>query len=241
MKALAVLALALGAPPVLAALPALAPGPAVIRVTGHAEVSRAPDRVYLDLTVVTRSRQAAAAVDENARRTTAVLAALKKTVGPRGELTTTQYSLAPEYRYVSGAPPEITGYTASEGVRVRLDDLARLGSAIKAASGAGANRFEGIRFALRDPGEARAEALREAALEARRDAATLAAALGLRIVRVRSVSDTASAGSPPPGPRPIFEQVQKLAVARVSPPIESGSLGVSAAVSLTVEVAPAPR
>ncbi len=243
MRALAVLALlglcsATLAAPADARAPAAASPPATLRVTASAEVSRTPDRVYLDIGVTTQAPRPADAVDRNARRVSTVLAALRRALGPGGQLSTTQYSLTPEYHYAgNGAPPRITGYTASNVVRVRLDDLTRVGAAIDAASGAGANLFQNIRFTLRDPAAARAQALRRAALEARADARALAGALDLRILRVLEVTEQ----TPAVTPHLIYPQASRMAAARAPTEIESGSVSVGASVTLTVEVAPATR
>ena len=243
MRALAVLALlglcsATLAAPADARAPAAASPPATLRVTASAEVSRTPDRVYLDIGVTTQAPRPADAVDRNARRVSTVLAALRRALGPGGQLSTTQYSLTPEYHYAgNGAPPRITGYTASNVVRARLDDLTRVGAAIDAASGAGANLFQNIRFTLRDPAAARAQALRRAALEARADARALAGALDLRILRVLEVTEQ----TPAVTPHLIYPQASRMAAARAPTEIESGSVSVGASVTLTVEVAPATR
>ena len=84
---------------------------------------------------------------------------------------------------------------------------------------------------------ARGEALREAALNARRDADVLAGALGLRVVRVLAVAEQ---GGGVRQPR-VYQQATKLALATAPTPVESGTLYISAAVTLTVEVAPAKR
>lgn len=176
-------------------------------------------------------------MSRNARSVTAALVALRRAAGPGAQVKTIRYSLTPDYRYRNGAAPVITGYTATNVVRVRLDDLAKIGRVIDAASGAGANRLEAIRFTLRNESAARAEALRRAALEAHQDARVLAAALGLKIVRVLSVTEQSPAVRPPL----LYPQAKRMAAASAATPIESGTVEVGANVTLTVEVAPAPR
>lgn len=225
-------------------LPAPAPGgpprPATIRVTGRAQVSQAPDRVYIDLGVTTRARAPQAAAAQNAARLAAVIAALKRAAGPSAQLTTTEYSISPNYDYPrTGGTPTVVGYTASNVVRVRVDDLRRIGRVIDAATQAGSNNVQDIRFALHDEQASRAEALREAAVNARQDAQALAGALGLRVVRVLKVDEQSPAAVPPP----IYPQIRQFAKAEVAPPtpVEAGSIEVNATVTLTVEVAPAKR
>ena len=242
MRAFAVLALSTVCFTALAG-PVLAPGgtAATIRVTGRAQVSQPPDRVYIDIGVSTRAPSSEEAVSRNARRVSAVLSALRRAVGSSARLTTLQYSVSPVYRYRSGAAPAVAGYTASNVVRVRLDDLRRIGAAIDAATRVGANQLQNIRFTLRDSGPVRTEALRRAALEARQDAQAIAGALGLKIVRVLSVREQSPTLTPPP-PR-LYAQAMRLGApgAAAPTPIESGRIKIAASVTLTVEVAPARR
>jgi uncharacterized protein len=227
------------AQPSLASPPAPPRRPATIQVTGHAQVSKAPDRVYIDIGVMTQAKKSASAADANATRVSTVIAAVRRAAGSGAQLTTTQYSVSPNYNYPrDGGTPAVTGYTASNMVQVRLDDLHRVGQAIDAATQAGANNVQDIRFALRDEEAPRAEALQEAARNARQDAEALAAALGLRIVRVLAVGEQA----PEIRPSPLYAQKLSLPAAPVrATPVEAGTIDIDATVTLTVEVAPAKR
>ena len=215
------------------------PRPATIQVTGQAKVSKAPDRVYIDIGVTTQAPESEAATTQNAGRVSAVIAAVRRAAGADVQLTTTQYSVSPNYKYPrEGGTPTITGYTASNVVQVRLDDLGRVGRVIDAGTQAGSNNVQDIRFALRDEEMPRAEALREAAENARRDADALARALDLRIVRVLAVSEQ----GPERAPMPMYMQAVPLSARRAATtPVEAGAIDVSATVTLTVEVAPARR
>jgi uncharacterized protein len=221
--------------------PARQPWPATVEVTGQAKVSEIPDRVYIDIGVTTQAQKSETAAAENATRLSAVITAMKRAAGPGAQLTTTEYSISPNYNYPrDGGTPTVVGYTVSNAVEVRLDDLRRIGPVIDAATQAGSNDVQGIRFALRDEEGARNEALREAALKAREDAETLAGALGLRVVGVRSVTEQGPAVMPmyPEGGLRLYAQVT---AARAPTPVETGTVDVSATVALTVEVAPAKR
>lgn len=218
--------------------PAAPPPPATIQVTGQAKVSQAPDRVYIDIGVATQARQSEAATSQNAARISAVIAAVKRVSGSGAQLTTLEYSVSPDYSYSrNGGTPVIVGYTASNVVRVRLDDLSRVGRVIDAATQAGSNRVQDIHFALRDEQAPRTEALREAALDARQDAQALAGALGLRVVRVLSVDERSPAVAAPP----IYPRQFARAEVAAPTPVEAGTIDVNATVTLTVEVAPAKR
>jgi hypothetical protein len=201
-------------------------------------VSKTPDRVYIDIGVTTQAHESQAAAAQNASRVSTVIAAVKRVAGPTAQLTTAEYSVSPNYSYPrDGGTPTLVGYSVSNVVRVRLDDLRQIGPVIDAATQAGSNNVQNVRFALRDETAARGEALREAALNARRDADVLAGALGLRVVRVLAVDEQGGGVRQPL----VYQQATKLALATAPTPVEPGTLDISAAVTLTVEVAPAKR
>src|SRR6202049_5050067 len=220
--------------------PALAQSPPVssIRVTGDAKVTARPDRVQIDIGVTTRAAQSQEAASQNARQVDAVLAAVRKAT-PAAVLKTISYSLNPNYQYHSnGEEPTITGYSAVNVVQVTLDDLAKIGTVIDSATLAGANHVQGIQFTLRDQDAVRAEALRQAATRARAEAEVLAAALGLKVVRVLSVEENSPRLVPV---RAYMGAPRAVGSAAAATPVEAGTLDVTADVMLTVEVSPTAR
>jgi len=210
-----------------------------IRVTGDAKVTAKPDRVQIDLGVTTRAAQSQDAASQNARQVDAVLAAVRKATGPAAVLKTISYSLNPTYQYhPKGEEPTITGYSAVNVVQVTLDDLGKIGTVIDSATLAGANHLQGIQFTLRDQDAVRAEALRQAATRARAEAEVLAAALGLKVVRVLSAEEN----SPRVVPVRAYMGAPRAAMATATAtPVEAGTLDVTADVMLTVEVGPTAR
>jgi len=224
---------------VLAAAPALAWASVrpltTLRVAAEATVAQMPDRVYMDVGVRTASLHPRAAAARNADLTAKVLAAVRRAAGPGARLTTSDYSVVPQYRYANdGRPPTLIGYAVSNVVRIRLNDLRRVAPVIDAATAAGANLQQNLRFALRDPQSARLRALARAARRARAAARTLAAALGLRIVRIASARETSTA-APAPSPR-IYQQA--VGVQPRVTPIEWSAIHVTAGVTLVVVAAP---
>ena len=151
-------------------------------------------------------------------------------LGANADIKTISYSVSPNYRYPKeGGEPTITGYTATNIVRVTLDDLTRVGNVIDTATQAGANRVQNLQFTLKDEQNVQAQALREAAVKAKRKAETLASALNLKVVRVLSVVESS----------PTVIPVRDVAYARTeaaSTPIEPGTIEVRATVTFTVEI-----
>jgi len=222
-----------------ATLPAQQPPVSSIRVTGDARVTAKPDRVQIDIGVTTRAPQSQEAAAQNARQVDAVLVAVRKVAGATAVLKTISYSLNPNYRFhPNGGEPTLEGYTAVNVVQVTLDELGKIGAVIDAATQSGANQVQGIQFTLRDQDAVRAEALREAALRARAQADVLAAALGLKVLRVLTVEEQ----SPRVMPVRVYGGAPRaMATAAPATPVEAGTLDVTADVTLSVEVAPAPR
>jgi uncharacterized protein len=212
------------------------PPPPSIRVSAQATVQASPDQAEVDIGVVTRAPRSQPAAAANAEQSSRVLAAIRKLLGPEADLGTAAYSIRPVYSQPreprDETAPMVTAYEVQNIVRVTLTDLMKIDEVIDAATGAGANRIEAVRFSLRDEASVHAKALRRAAEAARARAETLASALGVRIARVLSASED----SPPV--RPFAE----LSVQRGQPgtPIEIGAIDVTASVTLVVEVASAP-
>jgi uncharacterized protein len=210
-----------------------------IRVTGDSLVSAKPDRVRIDVGVVTQAAQSPSAAAQNATRLEATLSALRKAVGSGADIKTVSYSLNPDYQYhPNGERPTITGYTATNVVRVTLSDLTKIGGVIDAATQAGANQVQDVQFTVADQQAVRAQALREAALKARADADVLAAALGLKVVRIISADEPSAMAVPV---REITVTSMRAMAAKTPTQIEPGTIDVSANVVLTVEVTAAAR
>jgi uncharacterized protein YggE len=204
-----------------------------ITVTGEAIIAAEPNQAQIDIGVVTQARTAPEASKENAERLTRVLAEVKKVVGKGDEVKTSGYALTPNYRYPQGGKPEIVGYNASNTIRIKTTSLDLVGRLIDSAMQAGANNINRLVFTLKDEQAAQLEALRAASAKARAKAEAIAASLGLKIVKIASVTEGERAI------QPIYRQPM-LARAEAAPaqtPVEPGTVEVRSTVSMTVEVA----
>jgi uncharacterized protein len=201
-----------------------------INTTGEATVSVEPDQAKIELGVTTQAATSDAAVTQNAEKLTATLAAVRALQIAGAEIKTVSYTLQPTYRYPrEGGDPELIGYTATNIVRVTVNDLTKVGTVIDAATKAGANRVHSLQFTLQDDRAVKAQALREAAQQAREKSNALAGALGLEVVRILNVTESG----------PTMIPVRDMAYARAemaSTPIEPGTIEIKATVTLTVEV-----
>ena len=206
----------------------------VVRAVGEATVSVAPDQARISVGVITQTANAEDAVAQDAKRTATVLDALKAIVQSKGEVRTTSYSLAPQYKYTQGESPTITGYQASHTIEVILNDVSLVGKVIDGSSKAGANHIDRIEFALKDDQAVRAQALEKATTAARKNAESIAAALGVSVTGV-AFAETSETGAVRPLMAPMA--MERFAAAKMQPTqIESGNLDVHASVTVGLEV-----
>jgi uncharacterized protein len=207
-----------------------------VRASGDAVIQAKPDLARIDFGVISQAATAQAAGAQNAKQFEAVLAALRKALGPSAEIKTVNYSLQPEYKYPKeGGKPQIVGYTASNTVQATTTDLERVGALIDTATQAGATNVQQLQFTLKDEQAVRAQALADASRKARSNAEAIARALGLKVVRILS----AEAGGGPVVPlrRENMVMAMSKAADTAPTPIESGTIEVRASVSLMLEVA----
>ena len=205
---------------------------AYIEVTASAETQAAPDSAVLEFGVVTRAETAAAAAQQNSARMASVLAAVRQSIGARARIGTGTYTLRTEYAPSrEGGEPRIVAYAASNIVRLETAELSRVGELVDVAIKAGSNQVQRIAFALSDPAKARRAALREAVLQARNDAETMASALNVKLGSVQSITNQEM------GPvRPFMQEAMVARGAPSSTPIEPGQVSVHARVVLRLQI-----
>jgi len=220
--------------------PALAPGPIlatdpaptgehVISVSGTGRVLLTPDIADLRLGVTTTAKTVEEARAANATSMTAVISALKGLGVADRDVQTTTLSLGPVYDYSKNTnPPRLTGYTLTNVVAVTIRDLEVAGAVIDGTMAAGATTLDSITFRVADQTTAEKEAREAAMREARAKAQTLAAAAGVSIDGVASISETAA-----PIPYPVYYGAAAAAVLRdAATPVEAGTNEVSVTVAV---------
>ncbi len=209
-----------------------------ITVVGDSQTKVAPDTAVMTFSVVTQSKQALDAQQENAKKSEAVKAAVEAiTKNAKAEIKTSDYSLSPEQDYYSGKMPKILGYEAKNTVTVSINDLTQAGAVIDAATKAGANSVEGINYILGETSPAQGDALSLATKQAMAKAESIAKSLNGKIVRVVETQE----GGAPYLASSSGEDYKMAANAMPSKPmyntpVQAGSLNVRSNVVLVVEV-----
>ena len=168
-----------------------------ISVSGHGKVILTPDVADVSLGVTVQRDKVSVARDEAARIMAAVIAALHGLGIADADIKTTQLYVTPIYDY-SGVQ-RITGYQISNIISVHVRDLTKLADVIDQSVSAGATDVQGVTFDVADRAAAERDAREAAVRDARARADTLAAAAGVTITGVASISETTSTPWPWPG------------------------------------------
>ena len=239
MRKTFLIALALGA----AMLPASAMAQAVaavpvltgtrLDISATGEVTRIPDLAIISAGVQTLQPTATGAIEENATRMERVRAALKRAGIADKDIQTSSISLNPEYAYENNRPPRLTGYRATNTVNVKFRDLKRTGAILDALVAEGANQINGPNLTIDKPDEAYDEARVKAIAAGQARAELYARALGKRVVRLLSVSE--SGGFVPP-PMPYAMEMRVAGAPMAKTDIEPGTQQLQVSLSMSFEL-----
>jgi uncharacterized protein len=204
-----------------AATTSTAAGTDTVTVTGTGTVTAVPDQAEFDFTVQTKAATAAAALSRNGADTKDVISAVEGTGVPAANIQTTQVSLDP---VMSNDGTSIVGYTASDSIAVTKLAIAKAGSVVDAAVGAGANSVSGPSLTLSSQDALYNGALKAAVAQAQTKAQALAGAAGRTLGGVVSIVE---GGGQAPLPFAVG------AAAKDSTPIQPGTEDVQATVTVT--------
>jgi hypothetical protein len=191
-----------------------------IAVAGLGEIYRTPDMAQLVLGVEAEGATAAEALRKNTAQMDATIKALRDAGVDKKDIQTSNLHVGARYDYSrENAPPRIIGYQATNTVSVKLRDLDKAGAVIDKAVGVGANRLDSIAFGFADPKPVLDAARRAAVLDARSRAELYAAAAGVQLGPVLSISDSYTPG---PGPVPALQRMEMDAAASKAAPVMPG-------------------
>jgi hypothetical protein len=175
-----------------------------ISATGDA--TRVPDIAIVSAGVVTRAPTATGALEQNGAKMERVRQALKRAGIAERDIQTSNISLNPEYRYVENQAPQLVGYTASNQLNVRFRDIRSTGRILDALVAEGANQINGPTLTIDKPEAALDEARAKALAVGRARADLYARSLGMRVVKLISVSESGGYAVPPPRPVMMMER-----------------------------------
>jgi uncharacterized protein YggE len=197
-----------------------------ISVNGVGRVKAEPDVADINLGVTKQGDDAKEASQKAAQSMEAVIAALLGAGVAEADIQTSSISLNPVYDW-DNDPPTIEGWEASNLVNVTVRDITTVGDVIDAATTAGATNVNGITFRVDDPTTAEAAAREAAVADARAKADQLAAAGGVTITGVLSLTESGGQA-----PQPIYFERDTMALAEAAgdmakTPVQPGQVELS--------------
>lgn len=203
-----------------------------LSVSGQSKVSASPDMATISLGVVTEGKDAKETQKTNAASMDKVITAIKAAGIKADDIRTVNYSMYPKYDYnkETGAS-KIIGYTVSNSVNVTVRDLEKAGSIIDAAADSGVNTSSNISFSLSNYEDFYNEALKKAALAAKKKADSISGALGITLKAPISINE--GGGYSPLSNYAVYDMKEMNAGAAT--PIQAGSIEITANVSIVYE------
>lgn len=206
-------------------------------VQAEANVAAIPDQLKLRLGVITQETSADLAMAENNRQMAAVVAQLRELGIDEADLATGQFQIHPEWSRPPRPAPanwqrEIIGYQVSNELLITTTQVELAGKLLSLAQQAGANQIGGLQFGLADPTAHRQKAIEVATEKAIRKAKTMAAAAGVELGTVQSISLNQNGG----GGQPRLMMAEARLASAEPVPIATGKVEVSAAVTMVYQI-----
>jgi uncharacterized protein YggE len=163
-----------------------------ISVSGQGEVSAAPDMATVNTGVTTQAETAREALDANNTAMEKIVGVLKEHHVAEKDIQTSNFSVSPVYKRDprGRTQPEVTGYRVQNQVRVHVRNLPDLGEVLDALVSAGSNQVSGISFGVDDPTGILNQARSRAVADAKSRAGVYAQAAGVKVGKLRQISET---------------------------------------------------
>jgi uncharacterized protein YggE len=165
-----------------------------LSVTGAGTAYLVPDIAYIYLGVHTELPSASEAVTQNNAQTETMIQALTDFGIDAKDIRTTNFSIYPFDKYdpLTGVSTGEKYYSVDNTVYVTIRDLTKLGDLLDTVVSAGANTVNSIQFDVADKDTALKQARADAIADAKEKAEELAAAAGVTIGDIQSITFTDS-------------------------------------------------
>jgi uncharacterized protein YggE len=168
--------------------------PPSISVTGRSDIFLTPDIAYVYVGVHTEALNVEDSLNENNAQAKAISTTLEELGVAKEDIQTSAFNIYPYQDYGPYGPspdatePVPTKYAVDNTVFVTVRDLSKLGQILDAVVRNGANSINSIQFDVQDKTEALAQARKEAIQDGRAQAEEMAAAAGVQLGDLISLS-----------------------------------------------------
>lgn len=203
-----------------------------ITVQGIGNIAVAPDQAMISGGVISEAATAAEALAANSKALAGMVEKLKAAGVAEKDMQTNGFSVQPKYTDYgkTDKAPVIDGYQVSNSISIKVRDMAKLGELLDAMVASGSNAINGVSFIVSDADKRSDDARKAAVADARRKAELYAAAAGVKLGKVLSMSEGGAAV-----PQPMYRMAAMSAEAM--PPMLSGEETLSASVTIVYELA----
>nr|MBI5455776.1 SIMPL domain-containing protein [Candidatus Levybacteria bacterium] len=171
---------------------------------GQGQVTAVPDSATLYAGITQTALNVADAKDKTNSLVNKVISALKALGIAEKDIKTTNYSVTPNYNNNKEIVPmmypirdsgnNITGYTVTQNLEVKVKDTSKINKAIDTVTISGANLVGGVNFTFSDEMLEKLEnqARKEAVTKAKKKAQSLASASGIHLGKIINVVENSS-------------------------------------------------
>lgn len=201
-----------------------------LAVIGEGKVDVIPDTAMVNVGIIVSNAKTAEEAQSKINEANNAISAAVKNLGIKDEdISTSNYSINPDYNYESGRN-EITGYSGNASLSIKVRDLDTLPQVIEQSTANGANQILGTNFIVDKPEEAREEARNAAIENAQQQAKELANRLGIKLGKVTNIVESTGGG----GPIPYYSRSESVAMDGFggSANLEPGSQTITSTVTL---------
>ena len=207
--------------------------PRLISVRGVGRVAVKPDTAVIRIGAETRAPVLADATADVARRSAAVIERVKALGVAERDISTVAYSIDPVVapRRTDEDPTRIVAYRVVNQVQVKIRDLGATGRILDSALAAGANAISGLQFTVDDPSRPEAEARALAVKAAAATAGQLAAAAGVSLGALLTLTEDQAA-------RPVVPRMTTAVMGAAAGPVESGQIEILVTVEARYRIGP---
>ena len=198
-----------------------------VTVQGEGIVFVEPDVAILNLSIDTRNEDISVAMAENTQTVNRVVGVIQAMGVAEMDIQTSNFWIQPEWDWSREGVRTQVGHTVNNSLTVIVRDIEFVGQVLTAALNAGATSAGGIRLEISDQRSVYEEALAIAMTEAKRKAEVLADLSDNRLGRTLYVIEQ--------NPHQVWAvpHAREMLDAAMSMNVETGSLGVTASVTVT--------
>jgi len=200
-----------------------------LAVVGEGKVEVIPDTAFVDAGITVDNAPTIEEAQESINKTNNEIIQTMKNLGiNKEEIKTSNYSISPNYDD-SGKTDRITGYNGNVTVTIKTKKMNLVSQVIEAATKAGANQVQGVRFTIDKPEDYREKAREAAIANAKEEASKVAKNLKIKLGKVVNIVESTST--------PYYRSAEAGlgGTEDTSPVIEPGSQTITSTVTLYFE------